>query len=132
MQIEDEIPNFKNQKFFTPSTSFLPPSTTACQLKSVECHFFVDSASAAKKSQIRDRRTNRFTGVLGRTWSFHFKKSCHMPSLMTVSGESIFEAKNVEIVDFEVFCINWSWTLTLLCMYYFEQVSLLTAFSNSF
>ena len=34
--------------------------------------------------------------------------------------------------DFEVFCINWSWTLTLLCMYYFEQVSLLTAFSNSF
>ena len=111
---------------------FFSIHTTVRQLKSVKCHFFVDSASAAQKLQIQDRCINRFTGVLERTWSFHFKKSCHMPSLLTVSGESIFEAKNVEIVDFEVFCINRSWTLTLLCMYYFEQVSLLTAFSNSF
>ena len=103
-----------------------------CYLKSVVCHIFVDSASRVKKLQIQHASANRFRGEVRWVWTFHFKKSCHMPSLMTVSGESIFEAKNVEIVDFEVFCINRSWTLTLLCMYYFEQVSLLTAFSNFF
>jgi len=51
---------------------------TVRQLKSVKCHFFVDSASAAQKLHIQHRCTNRFTGVLGRNWSFHFKKLSHV------------------------------------------------------
>ena len=103
MQNEAEHPYFPNQKFFTLLT-------TVRYLKSVVCHILVDSASRVKKLQIRHASASRFRGEVRWVWTFHFKKSCHMPSLAELSTIAIFEGKKPQFVVFLVFCIIESGT----------------------
>ena len=104
-------------------------STTVRYLKSVVCHILVDSASRVKKLQIRHARASRFRGEVRWVWTFHFKKSCHIPSLARVSTNPIFEAKKLEFVVFLVFCINERVALTFLWSKFWTQDCLVTRFS---
>ena len=59
--------------------------------------------------QIRHARASRFRGEVRWVWTFHFKKSCHMPSLARVSTNPIFEAKKLEFVVFLGFVSMREW-----------------------
>ena len=117
-----KIPYFSNQKFFSSLT-------TVCYLKSVVCHILVDSASRVKKLQILHASASRFRGEVRWVWTFHFKKSCHMPSLAKLSTIANFEGKKPQFVVFLVFCINERVALTFLSSKFWVQDCLVTRFS---